>query len=1072
LLDQESPSSEPKLDFTTEYEVYQNKNSKMHESILVQHHLSNNSFSVHIYAFILEDVFNNKHSNGAIIDLRKGVPKDISNPLKVIGTIKRGSLSFIRYFLKNPDEKKYQEKMKEKYQGKKSPQKKRYFPSTILLIAHFCDNYLYPDDITKDELKEYIKNALLNFDDLIQDDIHFTFKALGKPLYLRGENSLIHFHQTRDLPLILVEKLQDEKLLQTATQQKHFSMLVPVVKGMRKDIQEQEPILKKIADPQAISHIFTVKDEFLPFPESRFPIVVVGEEETRRNIILNILGNANARFLILDPKENYGKLTTIDPRIRGYILGENYYLNIISTEGERIREQIYSYWFARIIANTTGLRSEITKTLETYLLGAYRDPNNQTKSDFQFRDFANQALTSEIAKMGRNESSIVSNVLYPLGTYDEISVLTRIGRSFSFDTLFDTKGAIIQFSKKDDQLTKIAYLFTILKLRSITNEDPKIIVLENLDDYIGSDSTNWQNQNDLTDLILGLAEDYHLIISARSPSKITELFKNTQTKFINRLLVMADKYLLMNEFNFTKKDSINLNKLSEKEFYILLSELTSPNIIKVDSQPNTKMKLKIDKLEKESNFRILNSKEHLRTEGIPPEIRRTIFEIIKILREKPRKMIPEEGLEALIPDSSEADVLRAKEIAREESFIKIIENAPSDTNESISLLKLTERGEEYYKSYLDLKKKIPLISFKTLVAEKNFEKDIFSKLAKIEDYFSIGDNSSAVDLMVDITVNLLGALPEKDRFVKGKNAALLLDHWSYLSSLKDAGDLSRAKRLYQEFSQAIANSLKMVKHTTLKKEEQWKDEREDLKKTYDDEEDGDQSKKKVKITRKSEIETKEPKNLTTKIDPWEKQIEVMEDNGLEEDSELEEQDLHANNGSLFVAASKDLKSAGLPHIDSSGVPYNPKKGRIFDDGFFDKLEDPISEKELELPDKDPFSPKTNSKDLNKNKANKQKVKLDKIKKKLMIEIAKHMEITEIDDEDFIWHCLVTRFNGKMDDGYTISDIVSTLKTLYTEVKDGGILDNSILEELESKIIKKNLLSEKLMSDLRQYIHDV
>ena len=58
-------------------------------------------------------------------------------------------------------------------------------------------------------------------------------------------------------------------------------------------------------------------------------------------------------------------------------------------------------------------------------------------------------------------------------------------------------------------------------------------------------------------------------------------------------------------------------------------------------------------------------------------------------------MLPEEGIEKLLPDSTETDILRAKEIARDESFIKIVVSSPDDSEETINFLMLTERGEDY-----------------------------------------------------------------------------------------------------------------------------------------------------------------------------------------------------------------------------------------------------------------------------------------------------------------------------------------------------------------------------------------
>lgn len=1048
MIDQSLTNSS--VNSVLDFETYKNKKSKMHESILIQHYPDQGFYIAHVYAIMIVDEKQGNYST-QVIDLRKRSKREQRTPLKVIANQKRGSLSVIRYFVKNPAEKKHEEKLKEKYPGKKLPRRRKYFPPLILLIAHYCDKFYYPQSLSEDENPLLIQESLLHFDDFIQDDIHQTLRSIGKPLYLKGEEILVDFHQIREVPEPILKKLLEEKSIGSTTKQQEYSMLVPVVKNMRKEISEQQPLFSSKTDPQAITHVLSTKNSFLPLNNERFPVIVIGEPEARRSLILNILRNANAKYLVFDPKENYGQLAMANPRVRGYLLGTNYMLNIISTEGEKIREQVYAYWFAKIIATVSGIRTDLSKTIETYLLGAYRDPSNQTRSVFQFKDFANQELTSEVTKMSRNESVTIANVLYPLGTYEEISLFTRIGRSLSFESLLDTKGSIIQFAKNDDQLTKIAYLFTLLKLRAIINDEPKIIVLENLDEIIGQNTRNWQDNN-LSDLILGLSEDFHIVIGARSPSKIQELFKNTQAKFINRLQVMADKHLLTNEYNIPKKDIQNINKLSVREYLTLVPEFSSPNYIKVDFEPETKMKLEVDDLIKESNVRIIQSKDYLRNEGISPEVRKTIFDLIRILKEKPRKILPEEGIEKLLPDSSETDVLRAKEIARDESFIKIIVNSPDDSEEAINLLKLTERGEEYYKSYLNLKKEIPLISIKSLAVEKNFQNDMFAKLEKIDKMFDAGESIVAMDLMIEVAIRLLGALPEEDRFINGKIAAKLLDQWSYLTSLKEVGNVSKAKRIHQEFSQLVANALKSIKHRLLQETSQL--EKKQSGKTR-------KRNKKEKSTDKTKSETpeeefefnfdlKKEQEVAEQIDPWGEQVEVSH-----KDDE---------NDSLFLAAADDLKSAGLQHLDSKGSLFSPKKGNIFDE---DLLE---TEKEEQTNETyDPFKPE--DKETKTKNQKKQKKSLDQLKKKLLLEIAKKLGVPSLEDEDFIWHVLTSRFSGKTDDGYAISEIVTIHKQLYGDLEKGGVISENLLKKLEKLLTNPKLMPSGLVLDLKQYVKD-
>ncbi len=1043
MIDQSATSSSDSN--IMDFEIYKNKKSKMHESILIQHYPTQGYYIAHVYAIMIVDG-QYRNQSAQIIDLRNRSKREQRTPLKIIANQKKGSLSIIRYFVKNPAEKKYEEKFKEKYPGKKLPARRKYFPPLILLIAHYCDKFYYPLDVSTEDNLLIKQETLLHFDEFIQDDIHQTLRSVGKPLYLKGEVALIDFHQLREVPEPILKKILEEKSLGTTAKHQEYSMLIPVVKNMRKEISEQQPLFTTKTNPHAITHILSTKNNFLPLQNDRFPVIVVGEPEARRSLILNILKNANAKFLVFDPKENYGGLAMTNPRIRGYLLGTNYMLNIISTEGEKIREQVYAYWFAKIIASVSGLRTDLSKTIETYLLGAYRDPSNQTRSVFQFKDFANQELTSEVTKMSRNESVTIANVLYPLGTYDEISLFTRIGRSLSFETLLDTKGSVIQFTKNDDQLTKIAYLFTLLKLRAILNDEPKIIVLENLDEIIEQNTKNWQDNN-LTDLILGLSEDFHIVIGARSPSKIQELFKGTRTKFINRLQVMADKNLLINEYNIHRKDIQNISKLSIREYLALVPEFSSPNYIKVDFEPETKMRLEVDDLIKESNIRIIQSKDYFRNEGISPEVRKAIFELVRILKEKPRKMLPEEGIEKLLPDSTEIDVLRAKEIARDESFIKFVISSPDDSEESISLLKLTERGEEYYKSYLKLKKEIPLISIKSLLVENNFKNDIFSKLEKIDKMFEAGENIVAIDLMLEVSIKLLGALPEEERFINGRIAAKLLDQWSYLTSLKEVGNISKAKRLHQEFSQLVANALKSIKHQLLEEESETKKQNKlaGNKKKKDTLNEA----KREEADDEFEFDLEKEQEVAEQLDPWEEQIEVSE---------------KTDKNSLFQAASDDLKSAGLQHIDSKGAIYTPKKSTIFDEDYLEEKEESLTEESY-----DPFKP--TEKEVKTKNQKKSKKSLDQIKKKLMLEIAKKLDVSVLDDEDFIWHVLISRFSGKVNDEYAISEIVSILKQLYIDLENGAILSENVLKKLEKMITSKKLMSKNLILDLKQYVKD-
>ncbi len=1026
-------SNNSKRKVGAEFYVYKNKRSKMDESILVQYFPESKSYSLHVYSIVLLKTPVTKMGKNEI-DLRKKVGKDFQNPLSVIGNQKKGSLSFTRFFIKNPEEKKYLEKLKEKYPNKKSIESKVHFFPLLVLVANYCDHYNYTDEVSN--IEELIHESLTDFDIQVQEQVHQTLRVLGSPLYLKGYTSLLNFHIAREIPNSILVKLTENKKILATTQLSNYTVLGPVVKGMRKEISEQKPLFNKFAEPTAITHLLNSNDKLLSISEEMFPIIIVGEPNARRNVILNMLNNLNSRFLMLDPEENYGKFAENNSRIRGYLLGQNFMLNIIDTEGDNIREQVYAYWFAKIIAFIAGLRTELEKTLETYLLGAYKDPNNQTKTEIQFQKFANQEITSEVTKMGRNEASIVSNVLYPLGTYDEISLITRIGRSNSLETLFDTKGSLIQFAKDDEQLTKIAYLFTLLKLRSIQNDDPKILVLENLDSIIGSES--WKD-GDLSNLILGLMDKYHLVIGIRSPSKVKEIFKNAKTKFINRLLLPTDQQLLEKEYNIINSELTSMKQFSDREFFALLPDFSSAQRVRVDSVPKTKMRVKIDQLERENSQRILQSENYLRRDGIPPETQKALFELIKNLKDKPRKMLPLEGIERLISNCSEVDVLRAKEIALSDAFITLIESSPGDSEETIILVKLTEFGEEYYKSYLDLQERIPKISLKSLASEKDFEAKIFAKLSSIKEDLAIDDFKKALDEMLEVAVRLLAVLPESERFISGKITSKLLDHWSYLSSLKAIGNERNVQRLYQEFSQIITNALKNIKHDIL-----------DKKGIYQEREteNGNTQQSNKKGSKKQELDEYE---FDFDFIKDEKDSSIQSNPQLKKETKFPS--VEGESSSRFLAATDDLRSAGLAHRDSNGDIFKPSQKKI---------------KEAKKP-YDPFESKSEDKSVIDIYFDQQENEVTRIKELLLKQLTKKLEIQKIDDEEFLWHCLYSRFSGNLDDGFTISEVVTTLKKLESEVKSEALISDETIKRLEKLIMSSKLIDDNLKIDLKQYL---
>ncbi|MHA1924078.1 MAG: hypothetical protein ACTSVP_13475, partial [Candidatus Heimdallarchaeota archaeon] len=97
--------------------------------------------------------------------------------------------------------------------------------------------------------------------------------------------------------------------------------------------------------------------------------------------------------------------------------------------------------------------------------------------------------------------------------------------------------------------------------------------------------------------------------------------------------------------------------------------------------------------------------------------------------------------------------------------------------------------------------------------------------------------------------------------------------------------------------------------------------------------------------------------------------------------------------------------------------------------------------------------------------------VQKIKSSLMTKIAKQLNIPQIDDEEFIWHVLSTRYNGKLDDGYTISEVVTIVKKLSKDVRKDALISEETVKRVKKLIQNKKLLPENLVNDLHQYIKD-
>ena len=89
----------------------------------------------------------------------------------------------------------------------------------------------------------------------------------------------------------------------------------------------------------------------------------------------------------------------------------------------------------------------------------------------------------------------------------------------------------------------------------------------------------------------------------------------------------------------------------------------------------------------------------------------------------------------------------------------------------------------------------------------------------------------------------------------------------------------------------------------------------------------------------------------------------------------------------------------------------------------------------------------------------------------MLEIAKKLNVPSLEDEDFIWHVLTSRFSGKTDDGFAISEIVTILKHLYGDLEKGGFLSENLIKKLEKLLANPKLMPNGLILDLKQYVKD-
>jgi hypothetical protein len=1065
-------------------DIYQNRKSKLHQSIIIEHYQKRNFIALHLYALIISRpkyyLYNKK-----IIDLRSKPWKEIIDFQKHIDRQDRGSLSFTRLFITDPKRKEYEEKIIRKYPEHQELRNRRIFSPLLVLMAHYCDFIPLNGALSEKELQEIKQEAVDQLGVYIKYQLHPSLKPFGRVLYLSGEASLLNYHQTQQFPPKMLDQLLTHNMI-------HPVSKLPIYNGLSKDNNSSrkrtsQKLTKRKITTDAITHLLTNKNRFLPLNEHHFPIAIVGEPTVRRKAILNLLKNANARLLILDPANSYGRLAMANPRIQGFVLGKNYLLNIASTETSNISNQLYAYWFSKIIAHVCELRSNITKTIETYLLGAFREQQNEHfGGEITFRALANQELTSEVTKMTRSDACLLANILYPLGTYNEISIMTKLNQSQNFDMLFDTKGSVVQFDNKDKQLTALAYLFTLLKLQSFDSNDKVILVLDNADEYL-SKRVSSSYQSPLLDLVLQLPSNFMVLLGIRSPSKIPGIFKEIPTKIINRLSHPSDFRLFEKEYNINENDISLLNRLTDQDFFLFLPEVISYKTTTLFQEPNTEMRIRIDKIEEESTHRILHSHQFLKNSSFAPEIHQALFEILKLLRERPHKLIPEEGFENILEIIDSRDILRAKELALDEAFIKIVETSPSDSSETINLIKLTERGDDYYQSYLDLSNQIPSITIKTLRNEKDFQEKIFKNLSAAKAAITRDDNKFALQKMSYIVLQLLAVFPEKERYISGTTTAQLFNCWSYLSSLKENKAYQEIRTSYDRFSRLILNSLKRLKNNVLSMNtanpSASNSSQSNTHHNPDDEESisfnqqFSSSEAEAPFSELDEMTLTTPENSSeenqlnftstdqdTKSSSKSESIEDLDSDHLSQSNLLDD-----SSSSLFKVASDELKASGLSHRDSNGEFYNP--------GDKDQSENQLSSDQTEIRDKsisendspnsDPFAP-INTPQKNRERKKEREV-LDNLYEHLLARIEALIDEPAIYDPKYALIFLNKRFRGILKDGYTISEIIWRMKKLSREIEEGAILDEKTIKELKSLISSPKLCSETLLESLKPYL---
>jgi len=110
LIDHTQSNEAKNTALKSDFDIYRNRKSNLNESILVHFNHEERTYTLHVYALMLVDD-DSSDDTSKIIDLRKGARK-VKSPLKAVASQKKGSLSFIRYFIKDPKEKKYEQKLK------------------------------------------------------------------------------------------------------------------------------------------------------------------------------------------------------------------------------------------------------------------------------------------------------------------------------------------------------------------------------------------------------------------------------------------------------------------------------------------------------------------------------------------------------------------------------------------------------------------------------------------------------------------------------------------------------------------------------------------------------------------------------------------------------------------------------------------------------------------------------------------------------------------------------------------------------------------------------------------------